>query len=69
MLVPFFDAKMFDWLPYLAAGAMAMSSVTVVSNSLLLGRYRPRFASTKLRTEIPSDNKPRQVYTEIRSKS
>jgi hypothetical protein len=29
------------------AGAMAISSVTVVSNSLLLGRYKPRFTSKK----------------------
>jgi Cu+-exporting ATPase len=38
---------MYEWLPFLAAGAMAMSSVSVVSNSLLLGRYRPRFAAEK----------------------
>ena len=30
-----------------SAGAMAMSSLTVVSNSLLLGRYKPRFTSKK----------------------
>jgi hypothetical protein len=28
----------------LAGVAMAMSSVTVVGNSILLGRYKPRFA-------------------------
>jgi P-type Cu+ transporter len=42
-LVPFFGAGVFGWLPMLAAVAMAMSSVTVVSNSILLGRYRPKF--------------------------
>ena len=47
VLVPFLGASIFSWLPFLAAGAMAMSSVTVVSNSLLLGRYKPRFTSKK----------------------
>src|SRR5437899_7944540 len=47
VLVPFLGAGIFSWLPILAAGAMAMSSVTVVSNSLLLGRYKPKFASKK----------------------
>jgi Cu+-exporting ATPase len=46
-LVPLFGPSMYEWLPFLAAGAMAMSSVSVVSNSLLLGRYRPRFAAEK----------------------
>jgi Cu+-exporting ATPase len=46
-LVPIFGAGMYEWLPFLAAGAMAMSSVSVVSNSLLLGRYRPRSAAEK----------------------
>lgn len=41
-LVPVFGAEMYSWLPFLAAGAMALSSVSVVSNSLLLGRYKPR---------------------------
>ena len=31
----------------LAGVAMAMSSVTVVGNSILLGRYKPRFAGKK----------------------
>jgi hypothetical protein len=31
----------------LAGIAMAMSSVTVVGNSILLGRYKPRFAGKK----------------------
>jgi hypothetical protein len=31
--------------PILAGLAMAMSSVTVVGNSMLLGRYKPRFTN------------------------
>jgi P-type Cu+ transporter len=44
-LVPIFGAQMYAWLPFLAAAAMAMSSVSVVGNSLLLGRYKPEFPS------------------------
>lgn len=40
-LVPIFGAHIYMILPFLAAGAMATSSVTVISNSLLLNRYRP----------------------------
>ncbi|MGA9171630.1 MAG: HAD-IC family P-type ATPase, partial [Nitrososphaeraceae archaeon] len=42
ILVPFTGVGMFGWLPMLAGMAMAMSSVTVVGNSILLGRYKPR---------------------------
>jgi hypothetical protein len=35
--------EIFGWLPMLAGVAMAMSSVTVVGNSILLGRYKPMF--------------------------
>ena len=41
VLVPFFGPEMYNFLPFLAAGAMAFSDVTVVGNSLLLGRYKP----------------------------
>ena len=42
-LVPVFGAEIYSILPLLAAAAMGLSSASVVSNSLLLGRYKPRF--------------------------
>ena len=42
VLVPFLGAGIYQVLPFLAGGAMAFSSVTVVSNSLLLRRFTPR---------------------------
>ena len=39
-LVPFFGGGVYNFLPFLAAGAMATSSVTVVGNSLLLNRFK-----------------------------
>jgi Cu+-exporting ATPase len=42
ILVPFTGVGIFGWLPMLAGMAMTMSSVTVVGNSILLGRYKPR---------------------------
>ncbi len=41
-LVPVLGAQIYQVLPFLAGGAMAFSSVTVVSNSLLLRRFRPQ---------------------------
>jgi Cu+-exporting ATPase len=51
ILVPFLGIGIFGWLPMLAGLAMAMSSVTVVGNSILLGRYKPRFANKKSKRE------------------
>ncbi|HJU34998.1 MAG TPA: heavy metal translocating P-type ATPase [Nitrososphaera sp.] len=64
-LVPFLGLSVFGWLPILAGAAMALSSVTVVGNSLLLGRYRPRFAAVKPKQEqkIYSDKELEQVYS------
>ena len=45
-LVPVMGLGVFGWLPILAGVAMAMSSVTVVTNSLLLGRYKPKHNTT-----------------------
>lgn len=42
-LVPILGLAVFGWLPILAGVAMAMSSVTVVTNSLFLGRYKPKW--------------------------
>jgi Cu+-exporting ATPase len=51
-LVPLLGVGIFGWLPMLAAVAMAMSSVTVVGNSLLLGRYKPKLPLTKLELQM-----------------
>jgi Cu+-exporting ATPase len=40
LLIPLFSAKIYSFLPFLAAFAMAFSSTTVVSNSLLLKREK-----------------------------
>ncbi|HEX7207549.1 MAG TPA: hypothetical protein VF233_05160 [Nitrososphaeraceae archaeon] len=44
VIVPFLGLGIFEWLAMLAGLEMEMSSVTVVGNSILLGRYKPRFA-------------------------
>ncbi len=41
VLVPLFGIGMYDYLPVLSALAMAFSSTTVVTNSLLLNRFNP----------------------------
>ena len=51
ILVPFLGVGIFGWLPMLAGVAMAMSSLTVVGNSLLLGRYKPKFLVRKAKDE------------------
>lgn len=51
VLVPFLGVGIFGWLPMLAGVAMAMSSVTVVGNSILFGRYKPKFAVKKPKRE------------------
>jgi Cu+-exporting ATPase len=67
ILVPFMGVGVFGWLPMLAGLAMAMSSVTVVGNSILLGRYKPRFAISRRSRreeegEIYSKEDLKQVY-------
>ncbi|MGD1838874.1 MAG: heavy metal translocating P-type ATPase [Nitrososphaeraceae archaeon] len=47
ILVPFLGPNVYSWLPFLAASAMAFSSVTVVGNSLLLGRYKPKIINQR----------------------
>jgi Cu+-exporting ATPase len=42
ILVPFLGSGIYEVLPLLAGAAMAISSVTVVSNSLLLRRFNPK---------------------------
>jgi P-type Cu+ transporter len=63
-LVPFLGLSVFGWLPILAGAAMALSSVTVVGNSILLGRYRPRYAAVRPKEEqVYSDRELKSVYT------
>ncbi|HYR04247.1 MAG TPA: HAD-IC family P-type ATPase, partial [Nitrososphaerales archaeon] len=47
-LVPFLGAQVYGVLPFLAAGAMAISSVTVIANSLLLYRFGADTATGKV---------------------
>ncbi len=60
VLVPFLGVGIFGWLPMLAGLAMAMSSVTVVGNSILLGKYRPNFA--KKRQNIEEITHPKEDF-------
>ena len=57
-LVPFLGIEIFGWLPMLAAIAMAMSSVTVVGNSILLGRYKPQLLLDKRTENKKNMNEP-----------
>lgn len=50
-LIPIFGIEIYRFLPFLAAAAMGLSDATVVSNSLLLNRYRPRFKSDNVNIE------------------
>jgi P-type Cu+ transporter len=63
-LVPIVGAEMYSWLPILAAAAMAMSSVTVVSNSLLLGRYRPKFVTIATTATTKKKRDKDKIYSD-----
>ncbi|HEX2169653.1 MAG TPA: HAD-IC family P-type ATPase, partial [Nitrososphaera sp.] len=64
-LVPFLGLSVFGWLPILAGAAMALSSVTVVGNSILLGRYRPRYIVIKPKEDQQySDKELKSVYAQ-----
>jgi Cu+-exporting ATPase len=42
LLIPFYGIGVYSFLPFFSGAAMALSSASVVGNSLLLLRYRPR---------------------------
>ena len=64
ILVPFLGVGIFGWLPMVAGLAMAMSSITVVANSILLGRYKPRFATIRPKREkIYANEDLKQAYS------
>jgi P-type Cu+ transporter len=65
ILVPFLGVGVFGWLPMLAGLAMAMSSVTVIGNSILLGRYKPRHATVKPKREkeLHMDENLKKAYS------
>src|SRR4026208_47036 len=65
ILVPFLGVGIFGWLPMLAGVAMALSSLTVVGNSLLLGRYKPKFLVRKANHEqsaLLRNNNEKEAY-------
>ena len=65
ILVPFLGVGIFGWLPMLAGVAMALSSLTVVGNSLLLGRYKPKFLVRKANHEqsaLHRNNNEKEAY-------
>jgi P-type Cu+ transporter len=47
----------------LAGVAMAMSSVTVVGNLILLGRYKPRFAAKSNGEDIYTSDDLKEAYS------
>ena len=70
-LVPLLGVGIFGWLPMLAAVAMAMSSVTVVGNSILLGRYKPKLPPSTAELQRPyvgQPGHPKEVTNDIISK-
>jgi Cu+-exporting ATPase len=72
VLVPLLGVEIFGWLPMLAAFAMAMSSVTVVGNSILLGRFKPKLPLTKAelqKTRTQEDTDKREITDELISKT
>jgi len=71
-LVPFLGVGIFGWLPMFAAVAMAMSSVTVVGNSILLGRYKPKLPPTTAELQRPharQTSHSKELTSDIISKS
>jgi P-type Cu+ transporter len=67
-LVPLLGLSVFGWLPILAGAAMALSSVTVVGNSILLGRYRPQYTVVKPKEgQVYSERELKSVYTPTNS--
>jgi Cu+-exporting ATPase len=71
-LVPLLGVGIFGWLPMLAAVAMAMSSVTVVGNSILLGRYKPKLSLAKVElqmTHTKKDTIKQEVTDDLISKT
>lgn len=53
VLVPFFGIGIFGWVPMPSELAMAMSSVKLIWNSLLLGRYKSSSQRKHMKREIP----------------
>ena len=71
-LVPLLGVGIFGWLPMFAAVAMAMSSVTVVGNSILLGRYKPKLPPTTAELQRPharQTSHSKEVTNDIISKT
>ena len=70
--VPLLGVEIFGWLPMLAAVAMAMSPVTVVGNSILLGRFKRKLPLTKAelqKTRTQEDIDKKEITDELVSKS